>query len=1101
MLDPYYAFVIALKEEFSTIASALNVSYSKHRVGTELVYAFDLPSISERRRSCVAVLVDDMGNTESATVTANLLSHYSPTVIVSIGISGSLSSDATLCDLAVSTEVDEYVQRGKAVPSEASGSFKIEVGGKSRECTQALVKRISSFQLESPIEFQRWAAAARAQANRLLGKDDFAKLGYGGLIRQVPNINAGPTASGPYVSASADFAHWLKEHNRNFLAVDMEAAGVLSAASQHPDIYRVVIRGVSDFGDERKAQLDNTYRGAIRKCAVHNAISLVKHFIANGLFDIVRPDPEPSRTGGTTESPDAAAVLHEVSKKYWSQHHQPVGRDTDRTSRLYSYITTYSNQEPFVDSRNLFADLAGFITKSDHKYPIQLRGAAGAGKTAFLTALYGALEHKVASDANSPAPIFVDLKYYDEMLQQFPEPKTAVIALMNDLEPLRVFCEAFPHRQTVIIIDSVDYHAGHRSVLETELVRVLQRLPGTKKIVGVGATLVERVARHLPPSFNDPQIVIQLLPLPVSSKHYADFLDSFFDNQGADVGSRHTVKRWISLFAMEEVDILILSMFLRKASSFAYNSVETLSGFLDLYCRDALRDNIGPDLQDLSLADVSRCAHRHFILREKWELEGVASSVAWQLLHYHQIVRDFLIANHVIETLKAVGQGSPSNVADLNFVYPQSVDRLCKEIMNRDSATELACLDGAEQIVLRAKAKQARLQNAQTQVAYLAGRMQSAEAKERAMAFLLKRREECDRIMTMRDITSPSTVAGKATLLYARTVYISLAYLGHGDASRDYIETLMSDGQWDNLNRGFHLEYYKDIPYVPDSQQMAHVDELNAFPNTFRALTERLRKAVHSGSRGLLEVELYTLLSLAQHRHAKGRLDSDVRLEIMGLILECKPYVRQHLLRDFVDMIERNLSEPSYSVGLIAETLYKLKRERRKGYVKCELIDPESVADHTFGAVLLAKIYLPEKAPSTSAAWRGYEKDIVIETLLIHDLAEAFTGDRLPQEKDEQFREIERKWMAYLQMLNTYDGVHGLGSVNSMWEAFENLSDINARIANDIDKLENLMQLYIYRKEGQTISGIEEWTKGLTTHIETDAGQAILEVIQAHFRR
>src|SRR6185369_8220126 len=84
------------------------------------------------------------------------------------------------------------------------------------------------------------------------------KLERTGLSRDQPTINEEIVASGPFVGASANFGHWLRtKFNRKYCGLEMEAGGVALAAHYNRVRARtLILRGVSDLGDERKAKLD-----------------------------------------------------------------------------------------------------------------------------------------------------------------------------------------------------------------------------------------------------------------------------------------------------------------------------------------------------------------------------------------------------------------------------------------------------------------------------------------------------------------------------------------------------------------------------------------------------------------------------------------------------------------------------------------------------------------------------------------------------------------------------------------------------------------------------------------------------------------------------
>ncbi len=54
----------------------------------------------------------------------------------------------------------------------------------------------------------------------------------------------------------------------------MESAGVLNAAHKRA-VSSLIIRGISDYSDDRKEKLDEIGRGTFRRYAMNNALALL----------------------------------------------------------------------------------------------------------------------------------------------------------------------------------------------------------------------------------------------------------------------------------------------------------------------------------------------------------------------------------------------------------------------------------------------------------------------------------------------------------------------------------------------------------------------------------------------------------------------------------------------------------------------------------------------------------------------------------------------------------------------------------------------------------------------------------------------------------
>lgn len=107
--------------------------------------------------------------------------------------------------------------------------------------------------------------------------------------------------------------------------------------------------------------------------------------------------------------------------------------------------------------------------------------------------------------------------------------------------------------------------------------------------------------------------------------------------------------------------------------------------------------------------------------------------------------------------------------------------------------------------------------------------------------------------------------------------------------------------------------------------------------------------------------------------------------------------------------------EPWFPIARVAESLYGLKTTKRAGWTARGPENRESVADHSLGAYILGLLYLPEEEPR----WKGYEKREILDTILIHDFAEAYVGDLLPHQKNQAAREREEETFDNLGVLST----------------------------------------------------------------------------------
>ena len=194
------------------------------------------------------------------------------------GIAGALEPELRLGDVVIASSVDEYLVAARATAGPDRYNF--EVAG---------------------VSWVAWPRPGHVRSHnfRYLGGGFEASAAAGGraaagflpeLARPEPRpYLVGPIASGDVVGADEAFAQWLRQHNRFRAALEMEAGGVARAIYRSGQTELLVVRGISDFADKRKQDLDATAgpggdRGAWRHYAALNAVDLLAALVTNPAF-------------------------------------------------------------------------------------------------------------------------------------------------------------------------------------------------------------------------------------------------------------------------------------------------------------------------------------------------------------------------------------------------------------------------------------------------------------------------------------------------------------------------------------------------------------------------------------------------------------------------------------------------------------------------------------------------------------------------------------------------------------------------------------------------------------------------------------------------
>ena len=134
----------------------------------------------------------------------------------------------------------------------------------------------------------------------------------------------------------------------------------------------------------------------------------------------------------------------------------------------------------------------------------------------------------------------------------------------------------------------------------------------------------------------------------------------------------------------------------------------------------------------------------------------------------------------------------------------------------------------------------------------------------------------------------------------------------------------------------------------------------------------------------------------------------------------------------------------------------ELKRIPRTGWKnKVGIEHPESVADHSYGAALMAMIF---------SDIHNLDTEKILKMALLHDLAESITGDFMPGEiSPENKRTAENEAMQeILAKLPENIAI----KYQSIWDEYIRADTTESVLLHDIDKLEMAIQAMKYSSEG-----------------------------------
>jgi len=151
-----------------------------------------------------------------------------------------------------------------------------------------------------------------------------------------------------------------------------------------------------------------------------------------------------------------------------------------------------------------------------------------------------------------------------------------------------------------------------------------------------------------------------------------------------------------------------------------------------------------------------------------------------------------------------------------------------------------------------------------------------------------------------------------------------------------------------------------------------------------------------------------------------------------------------------------------------SEIIGKLKVTERSGWVS-NVTEPESVADHSFRCAILAMCI---------GDLMDVDTEKLIRMLLLHDIQEALTGDYDNYAKEEMgISKVKLKEGIAINDILSLLPSKLQKRYFSIWKEFEDQKTVEATLANDLDKIEMIIQALEYEKRGINSMKLEVfWT-------------------------
>lgn len=739
---------------------------------------------------------------------------------------------------------------------------------------------------------------------------------------------------------------------------------------------------------------------------------------------------------------------------YESAYEPKVQKAYQNYSALLGHATEISCDGMSVAYDDLLDKLYEVIRTERGQKLVQIIGPSGAEKNAITQLLYLRMSYDVRDGKETKlAPYYINLgKYFRDGVATKGE---AQKRMRDDLSPFENFCGRQPHRIPLLFVDGIKTYSFDGLELDYVLNQLMmERLPNAQYVIAVERGVVMNPHRQKKmPIFASARYryevsmeSVYLFDKRKSTEYLDKFREIYLPNERGDL---YKCLRRLGFDHVDTYQLRVLIGHLRDADNI-FDLYETI-------CMEYLSG-------DTSQMDKAAQWAFEFAYTDK-ELTAIPFELQ-QLINMHDSFVEYFIARYYCSKLR--DGTAKDNVGLLNMVLPKGVTRFIVPMLNSNPADESRMLD----LIERAYDHMELM--AKSEMTYWLGRIKAPNLTERAELLLLRyyraHKEEMAAPQNVNDLER------KRQLFLLRGISVSLIVKGHREVWDEYLESLIKDPTANEINRGFHLEYYGDKTYLPVYDTLNFEDDIQKGQRTLDQLMAAVDMSKEAGKLPtIFELNLFTICSLLQARveHTNRGICFDIMPYLSRAISQVKWYLehnlcdsellRQYFLMCICDFQERNAERRKTwnSVGVKAYGRYT-RRIFRTGWVDRAIPEPETVAEHVYNTWMLGMFLLPDEYTADSA----YSKQKILELILIHDMAEAVTGDiRRPDKetKKEFYKKQENDEMGIMLLRGTYPSMPSQYERYKLWQKWdEQHRDINGRIAKELDLIQSMYMLLTY---------------------------------------
>lgn len=793
----------------------------------------------------------------------------------------------------------------------------------------------------------------------------------------------------------------------------------------------------------------------------------------------------------------------ENSKKYIDETINQCGSDTKQLKTILTRMIKERGEDDSLKTVKINGIL-NRIKKTKEKYILSLIGLQGTGKSTLISLIYSELLQEKTDKKIDVFPILIDFHYWMKINSDNKKPKET---LENEIKKIERFVSQKKYSKYIILVDGLDDSNTGTSELDLKIKRVLQ-IKDCKFILSMSQAgkIAEDLKKTVFTSIdciNQSKIKLEMHRLKNDQDGVIpEVVESLAKIWKVESKNIDSLKKAVVKTAINKIDFRTI-IYIIKMYKNAINPKKILNSLGQVYYEYYL--NYVKDKE--TLLYVSKLVFDYEIEKKIPEKSSVAY---WDIIFKNANTRDFFLAVHFISHFTDIEKWSDcKSYYSKEIVYTAQVNRFIKELLDNKFASKIGVfIKNAKKVFEECSCLM------KSQICYVLGRITKYNEQYDNKEFLISEWEKIYNKLKNKELIDINVTANDMLFLY-RTISVSLLnFSGVTKQHNSFLLSLLTNKKLNQINRGFHLEYYGDIPFINGTQPLCvdtgafAIDKtmMHLYGNISRALNEEKSKY------RMIYLDIVTLFSLYQYRIDNEQIINKYKEKLVMLLktlLKSEIVLENDVIKEYLFTMDHYFEEiyPDTYQNMIKE-LYNVKNIKRKGWVKREITDPETIADHMYSSCLLALFFLPENISmyvdeelDDFADYDDYSKNRIIEMLLLHDLAETITDDIATPDKDDKDEEKEIRIMKMFTLYNSFPNIYGVGDKRVICEEFFENKSCNAKIAHDLDKIDMLIQAYLYKEKEKDKIKILEWKDSVFPYLKSSIGKIIARLVEDAFAK